>query len=461
MAAKSPADTQPHPPVLARHIGLFALIAYGVGDMVGAGIYGTIGVAAAAMGNAVWIAFAASMVAAMLTGLSYASLASRYPRAAGAAYVTQRAFRLTFLSYGVGLSVMASGLTSMATSSNVFAQNLQIFMEGVPLWALILLFIGALTALNLWGIRESMWANILCTLVEVGGLIVVIIVGMRFWGSVNYLETPPAADGTSSLGLSLILSGAVLTFFSFVGFEDMLNVAEEVKEPERTMPWGMVGALAATTLLYIAISITAVSVVDYRDLGNKELGAPFAQIANKAVPWLSPWVYTAITLFAVANTALLNYVMGSRLAYGMARQKLLPQFLGRVHPGRRTPHAAILCLMVIALALALSGSIPFIAKAGAISVLAKSTALLLLGVFCIVNTSLVVLKLRKDELPGKFEIPVFIPLGGTMVCAIMIANAKIEEFIIAGILLIGIVALYLIMKPKRLEAMDEPEADHG
>lgn len=443
----TPGTTQ-HAPGLARHIGLFALIAYGTGDMVGAGVYGTIGKAAAAMGNAVWLAFIASMVAAMLTGLSYASLASRYPRAAGAAYVTQRAYGFSFLSYVVGLSIMASGLTSMATSSNVFAQNLQTFMSSVPLWVLIVLFLGALTALNLWGIRESMAANIVCTLVEVGGLVFVIMIGMRFWGGVDYLETPPAADGTSSLSFTLILSGAVLTFFSFVGFEDMLNVAEEVKEPERTMPWGIVGALLITTLLYIAISITAVSVVDYRDLGNTELGAPFAQVAGKAAPWLSPWVFTAITLFAVANTALLNYVMGSRLAYGMARQKLLPHVLSRVHPRRRTPHVAILCLVVIALALALSGDI---------STLARSTALLLLCVFCIVNTALVVLKFRRSEPKGRFEVPVIIPIGGTIACAIMIANAKLPEFRIAGALLAGIVVLYLIMRPKGLseEALAE------
>src|SRR5688500_11911684 len=145
---------------LARNMGLFALVVYGVGDMVGSGIYGTVGKAAGQMGNAVWLAFVVSMVAAMLTGLSYASIASRYPRAAGAAYVTQRAFHFAFLSYVVGLAVTASGLTSMATSTRVFSTNLHDF-TGAPLWLLVVLFLLFMTFVNFWGIRESMWTNLL------------------------------------------------------------------------------------------------------------------------------------------------------------------------------------------------------------------------------------------------------------------------------------------------------------
>ena len=149
---------------LLRTMGLFSLVVYGVGDMVGSGIYGTVGKAAGQMGNAVWLAFVVSMVAAMLTGLSYACIASRYPRAAGAAFVTHHAWHVAFLSYVIGLTVAASGLTSMATSTNVFADNLQKFVPG-PHWLMVLLFLGFLTYINFRGIRESMWTNILCTAV--------------------------------------------------------------------------------------------------------------------------------------------------------------------------------------------------------------------------------------------------------------------------------------------------------
>jgi len=456
--------SEAHEPSLARRIGLASLVVFGVGDMVGAGIYGTIGVAAANLGNAVWLAFVGSMIAAMLTGLSYASLASRLPRAGGASHIVYRAYRARWLAYVVGLAVVASGLTSMATSSNVFAANLAVFLDGIP-WlgalpvpALVFGFIGVVALINFIGIRESIWANWLCTLIEVAGLVFVVAVGMRYWGSVDYLETPPAEGALDGgLDLSLIASGAVLTFFAFIGFEDMLNVAEEVKRPERTMPLGIVSALSITALIYIAVSITAVSVVDYRDLGNVELGAPLQQITARAAPWLPEWIFGFVTLFAVANTVLINYIMGSRLLYGMARDRLVPGVLGKVHAKTRTPHVAILVLLVIVVALALAGEI---------AELAAATSLLLLFVFVIVNVALLVLKRRPDEPPGRFELPAIVPLLGALVCLGLIAARVIRvitdpaesamPLVIAGLLLAGIGLLYAARRPAALEGTGEP-----
>ena len=449
-------------------MGLFSLVVYGVGDMVGAGIYGTIGKAAGVMGSAVWVAFLASMVAALLTGLSYASIVSRYPRAAGAAYVTQRAFGLPLLSYVVGLAVTASGLTSMAAGSNVFAENLRPF---VPLshTAIVLAFLAVLTLVNFWGIRQSMWMNLLCTAVEVGGLVFVIAVGARFWGSVDYFELPqkgpdPATSAAAvkqGLGLLVVLNGAVLTFFAFIGFEDMLNVSEEAKDPTRTVPRALVVSLCIVTVLYVAVSVTAVSVVDYRRLADATNGPPLTQIARRAAPWLSPWVFTVLTLFAVANTALINYIMGSRLLYGMSRQGLLPRALGAVHRGRRTPHVAIGTLLVVVTALALSGGV---------EQLASATSLLLLSCFVIANVALIVLKRRPGEPPGAFEVPTVVPALGALVCAALVVvrvttRNALGRFewrapLIAGALLAGIVVLYLIVRPKNLteEALVEAES---
>lgn len=430
---------------LARHIGLFFLVVYGVGDIVGSGIYGTIGVAAGQMGNAVWLAFVASMVAAMLTGLTYASISSRYPRAAGAAYVAHRAFRQPLLSYLVGLAVMASGLTSIATAANVVANTMSVFLDGVSPRIIVAAFLLALTAINYRGIRESMWANLLCTAIEVGGLIFVVAVGLRFWGSVDYLDVSAGTLAAQSSGwhggpnLTLLLTGAVLTFYSFVGFEDMINVAEEVRQPERNLPLGLIAAVGISTVLYILVSITAVSVVPARDLANRELGAPLVQITSRAAPWVSPWVYNAITLFAVANTALLNFVMASRLAYGMAGQGLLPKALAVVHPRRRTPHVAILVLLVAALILGLAGTVPNLARA---------TSVLLLSVFLVINLSLIVLKSRRAEPRGKFEVPIVVPALGMVACGIMIAHAKRGELLIAGGILVAILALYLGLRPR-------------
>ena len=434
---------------LARSIGLFALIVYGVGDMIGAGIYGTIGVAAGKMGNAIWLAFVVSMVAALLTGLSYASLASRYPRAAGAAFVTQRAFGWQFLSYVVGLAVACSGLTSMAAGSRVFAATLQPIVGFPPLWCIFLAFIAVLTAINLRGIRECVWVNMVCTTIELGGLLFVIAVSLPYFGKVNYLETPPASG---ALTVPLIMSGAVLTFYAFVGFEDLLNLAEEVKNPQRNMPWGIVLAVAAVTIVYILVSIAAISVVAYADLADAKKGAPLAQITKVAAPWLPHHLYTGITLFAVANTALMNFIMGSRLIYGMSRQGLLPAVLGLVHSTRRTPHVAILTLAAVVSILAFSGDI---------SELASATSLLLLLVFALMNTALIILKLRKGEAAGRFEVPLFVPFLGCLICAVLVvsrvttAAAGTRAPLIAAILIATIAVLYFVVRPREPVAVAE------
>lgn len=421
-------------------MGLFSLVVYGVGDMVGAGIYGMIGVAAGFMGNAVWLAFVISMIAAMLTGLSYASLGSRYPKAGGAAYVTYRAYHKPYLSYVVGLSVAASGLTSMATGSRLFGTLLHGAFPFIPAIAIIVGFLLVLTAINLVGIRESMLANLICTIVEVGGLLLIVLVGVKYWGSVNYLHVP---DG-QALTATMLLSGAVLTFYAFVGFEDMLNVSEEVKNPERNMPWGIILAQCIVTLLYIAVSVTAVSVVPATDLADASKGAPTVQIMATAAPWMPVWVYNVITLFAIANTALLNYVMGSRMLYGMARQGLVPTFIGKVSAKFRTPYLAIFTLCILVLILVFVGDV---------SALASSTSLLLLISFCLVNASLIVLKRRKGEAPGRFEIPSIIPLLGLLVCLVLIV-ARVTDVnnhrapLIAAVIIAGLSTMYLIMRPK-------------
>lgn len=433
-------------PALKRTIGPFQLTLYALGSMLGSGIYGLVGKAAGQVGNAVWLSFVAALVAALLTAMSYASLGSRYPKAGGAAYVTQRAYGLPWLSFLVGLAVVCSGLTSVATQSRVFAANIGPFLgvESLPVWLLAVGFILIMTGIVFRGIRESMWVNVLCTLIEATGLLIVVAFGLSYWGSVDYFETPPeSADAGLAL---LVLQGSILTFFAFIGFEDTINVAEECKNPQRTIPIALISAMAIATLLYMSVAITAVSVVPYKELAAAP--APLAEVMNRAAPEFPSWIMTFITLFAVANTALVNYITSSRLIYGMARQGLLPENVGEVHPTRHTPHVAILLLLLVLLPLALVGEIKDLAAA---------TVLLLLIVFAIVNGALFILKKRPGEPKGSLELSPLIPLAGSLACIVLVlfrmSSGDWKAPAIAITLLAGILAIYTVVKPKVTEAL--------
>ena len=420
-------------------MGLTALVAYGVGDMLGAGIYALIGKVAGVMGNLTWLAFLVSLIAALSTGLSYASLGSRYPRAGGAAYVTQRAFAVSFLSYVVGLVVVASGLTSLAAQSHAFAGYL-LAVAHVPRsasWVVALAFLLILTFVNFWGIRESMALNLICTAVEFSGLLLVVGVGVSYWGSVDYFEAPPPAAAGGGAGM--VLQGAVLTFYAFIGFEDMINVSEEVRNPERTFPIALVVAMVMTAFVYLAVSISAVSVVPYARLADST--QPLVDVVTDAVPGFPPVVFSVVALFAIVNTGLLNYIMGSRMLYGMAEQGLVPRVLGRVHAARQTPHVAIVTLMVIVIVLSFSGNL---------ADLASATSVLLMCVFLVVNSALIVLKRRPDEPRGQFEVPNAVPALGIVACSLLLVHASSRALLIALVVALAVATLYLLMRPKNV-----------
>jgi amino acid transporter len=439
-------------PSLVRSIGPFQLTFYALGSMLGSGIYGLIGQAAGQVGAAVWLSFLVALVAALLTALSYASLGSRHPRAGGGAYVTQRAYRSQLLSFVVGLALVCSGLTSVATQSRVFAANIAQLtgLQLIPAEWIALGFILVLGAIVFRGIRESMWVNVLCTLIEAAGLLLVISFGMSYWGSADYFAVPPEK---ADVGLALlVVQGTALTFFAFIGFEDAINVAEECERPERTIPIGLVSAALIAAVLYVAVAVTAVSVVPWNELAAAP--SPLTEVMRRAAPGFPPWLMTFIALFSVGNTALVNYITASRLIYGMSRQKLLPETFGRVHEGRRTPHIAIVALLALLIPLALLGSI---------KELASATVLLLLFVFTIVNGALAILQARPGEALGRFEIPRFIPVLGIFVCAALIlVRLMSSDWVapaLAGGLLAGILLIYALLRPKGDPAITASDMD--
>ncbi len=428
-------------PTLHRSIGPAQLALYALGSMLGSGIYGLIGQAAGQAGSAVWLSFLVALVAALMTALSYAALGSRHPRAGGAAYVTQKAYGVTILSFTVGLCLVCSGLTSVATQSKIFATNLASLMgvESLPVSLLAFGFLLIITGIVLRGIRESMWVNVLCTLIEAFGLILVIVVGFSYWGSVDYFDIPPEREA-SGIGI-VVIQAAVLTFFAFIGFEDAINVAEECKEPQTTIPIGLIFATLAAAVLYVSVAITAVSVVPWQELAHAP--SPLTAVMERAAPAFPAIIMTFITMFAVANTALVNYITASRLVYGMSNQGLLPRAFGAVHQERRTPHIAVLALAVVLLPLLMAGTI---------ADLASATVLLLLFVFIVVNGALIILKRREGEVEGVFDVPYFVPVTGAVVCLLLVVTRLTSGTwrapIIAGVLVLGILALYRYLKPQ-------------
>ena len=418
-------------PRLERRLGFWALTAYGVGDILGAGIYVLVGKIAGIVGDRTWIAFAVAMGVASLTALSYAELGARFPSSGGEAAFCRQAFRWPTASFMVGWLVLASGVVSLATVARAFAGYV---LDSLPAlaasasWIVPAVFLLVVAGIAFWGIRQSSAANIVCTIVEVIGLLIVVVTGLVFLFRAREPLLTPAVPPGELAGANWILigQGSALAFFAFIGFEDMVNVAEEVKRPERNLPRAILTALAVAGSVYILVAWVATSVVPADELARTD--APLLEVVRRSAPWLPASLFTLIALFAVANTGLLNFVMGSRLLYGMSRQELLPAWLGAVHARTHTPHFAIVTVFVVALVLTFSGSLEH---------LAGTTSTLLLTVFFTVNLSLVVLKRRGPARDGVgFQIPLCIPLAAAVTCLVLVLFAPPESLLLTGVVIL-------------------------
>lgn len=415
-------DSQPAQ--LRRSLGFWALVFYGVGDILGAGIYALVGKVAGVAGSASWAAFGVALVVAGLTALTYAELGGRFPRSAGESFFTEQAFGRPGLSLLVGWVVLCSGILSLATVSVAFSGYMSGLVPGLPPSFTIVGILLVLAAINFRGMRESSTTNIIATMVELTGLLIVIVVGALFLERDSASGIAQTIESGRSVSWTEIASGAALGFFAFIGFEDMVNVAEEVKDPERNMPRAILIALCVTGVIYLLVVLVATSVVAPAVLADSE--APLLSVVQRATDLVPDRLFSLIALFAVANTGLLNFIMGSRLIYGMSRQGLLPAALGKVHPRRRTPHLAVLTVLGVALALALSGTLTY---------LAGTTSLLLLLVFFTVNVSLATIKRRDGGAVRTFCAPRLVPIVGALSCLGLMPFVPRGSLLTAGIIL--------------------------
>jgi len=425
-------------PSLHRVMGPWLLLLFIVGDILGTGIYALTGQVAKQVGGAVWMPFVVAFVVALITAFSYLELVTKYPRAAGAALYTHRAFGIHFVTFIVAFAVMCSGITSASTASRAFAANmshafdLKYTVFGITMVGLV--FMAAVAVINFRGVGESVKMNVLLTCVELTGLLIIIFIGLCAIGAgqgdvSRVMEFKTVGDG----GIFWpVIAATTLAFFAMVGFEDSVNMAEETKDPVNTFPKILLIGLLITGAIYVLVSISAITLVPPEELGSGE--TPLLKVVQAGAPNFPLGVFGFITMFAVANSALINMLMASRLVYGMSRERVLPAVLGKVHPTRRTPYIAIGFTTLLAF-----GLITFV---GEVPALGGTTALLLLCVFTVVNVA--VLVLRKDPVGHKhFVTPTIVPVLGAITCAFLAGpwtGRDPVQYKVAGVLLgIGVV----------------------
>lgn len=401
-------------PSLHRVMGPWLLLLFIVGDILGTGIYALTGQVANQVGGVVWLPFLVAFAVAVVTAFSYLELVTKYPKAAGAALYTHKAFGIHFVTFIVAFAVMCSGITSASTASRAFAANMShafgLDMTGLGITAIGLIFMAVCAAVNFRGVGESVKANVVLTCVELTGLMIIIVIGLWAIGAgqgdvSRAFQFKASAEGSM---VWPVIAATTLAFFAMVGFEDSVNMAEECKNPTRHFPLVLLAGLFITGAIYVLVSISAITLVPPDQLGEGE--TPLLKVVQAGAPNFPLGIFGFITMFAVANSALINMLMASRLVYGMSREHVLPPVLGRVHASRRTPYIAIAFTTLLAFAL-----ITFV---GEVPALGGTTALLLLAVFTVVNVA--VLVLRRDRVEHQhFRTPTFLPIVGALCCAFL------------------------------------------
>lgn len=394
---------------LKRRLGLPLLVLYGTGITIGAGIYVLIGVVAGHAGvYASWSFFLAAVIMA-LTVASYIELSTRFPVSAGEAAYIKAAFESRPLSISVGLLTIGIATVSSAAVALGSAGYIQQFLDW-PKELIVIAVVLILGAVAAWGILESVMLASLFTLIEVGGLVAIIAFAVH--------SNIPIAAALTNIppfevrALSGIAFGSLLAFFAFIGFEDLANVVEEAKEPQRNIPRAMVLTLLISTTLYVLVAAVAVSTVSIERLALAP--APLS-LVFRAVAEINPRTISLIAIVATLNTILAQMTMASRVIYGLARDGDLPRVLAGVHSATGTPVVATALIVASVIPLALS--VPF-------AWLAEGTSLATLVVFALVNTALLRLRCRRTlSSHPHVSVPIWVPALGVVACIAMIASS--------------------------------------
>jgi len=386
---------------LRRSLGLPLLTLYGLGNIVGAGIYVLIGKVAGLAGSSTTLSFIIAMVTAGVTALSYMELSGRYPVSASVSVYLHKAFGKRWLSVAIGLAMVVGGVASAAALAQGFAGYLNSFLT-VPTGVASVGLLVAIGALAIKGMSESAKTAALFTGLEILGLALVVWFGRSAFAR---MDIAGMVTVDPAVGISGVFAGAFLAFYAYIGFEDMVNVAEEAKNPSRTMPLAILLSLVLSAVLYLLVVSVSTTLVAPAELSSSS--APLALVIERSGNG-SVLVLSVIGMVAAVNGVIVQIIMGSRILYGLAREGWITRTLATVHGGYQTPVRAtllVLCAMIAATLL-----LPLVS-------LAQVTSLLILSVFTLVNASLIVIKRRGEVHQGYVVVPSVVPYLGVALCA--------------------------------------------
>jgi len=391
------------PTPLLRTLSLTQITLYGIGTILGAGIYVLVGEVANIAGSFMPLAFVLAALVVSFSAYSYGHLSRLYPVSAGEPVYVQQAFSLKGLSTLVGYAIVFAGIVSAATIARGFSGYFAVFFELADTLTISLLIV-LLTAIAAWGVKLSVSVAIITTLLELLGLAFVIYAGAdklpALFTNADSPLIPTHLSAWQGVG-----AGAFLAFYAFIGFEDMVNMAEEVKQPEKNMPRGILMALLTACLLYFIVTLCALAAVPLQKLAASKAPLVLVVEHNTAIPVV---LMTAISIVAVVNGALLQIIMASRVLYGMGKKSMGPRFLATVHPRTRTPLTATLLVGALVL------SAPLLAP---LVTLAQATSGTILCIFTLVNLAL--LRLNWCDQRRDF-LALAIPACGAVICAVFL-----------------------------------------
>ena len=446
---------------LKRSITGKQLYFYVVGDVLGSGIYVLVGLVAAAVGGAFWMAFLAGVAIAAITGLAYAELVTKYPRAAGASLYVNKAFRSPVLTFFITICMLSANMAAVGSLASGFVRYFG-GLIGLPedsIWiaaVIAVAFVALITVINLIGITESVVANVVMTFIEVSGLIIVVIIGII--ALVEGVNDPGVllefgAEGSPVLA---VLAGVSLAFFAMTGFENAANVAEETINPSRAYPRALIGGMVTAGIVYVLVSIAAALAVPLEALAGNTLLEVIRADLFFVPASIMLVVFGLIAMIAISNTALVTVVAQARILYGMAREDIVPSVFARIHPVRRSPYVALLFGGVVVIALLLIGAGIRASQAGlpeddrldVVDRLATITVVFLLFIYALVIVAC--LKLRgQDETDDTYRAntPLLIVgiIGNLAVLAYTLIDDPAALLWVAGLLAVGLV-LFLAEK---------------